>query len=693
MRLWLKQNNIKFGWSFWLSVLFFGYFASLMPSDLVNYGWSTDLARIGYVGGNYSAIQFGLLLRIVNILANLLPFSVIKNSYIIASFLGAITLGMFYKILSKIENSLKIGDEKLGFLLKNLTVVLLATSQSFLLQSRFIERYMLVVLGLEFIVLLIFRMQKQQQKFGKEHLLLVVAFVLGISYHWLFLWALLLIFISHINRKKISVSYLRYLIGTLLLIILGGILSGYLFSFNDFVVHTFEGPKNISDSLRMYGETYFNDGFNQGLVINPKQIFNTFLLLINGLKSVYGIFVAFFGLIGIRILIDKYGRKFRWGLIFLIGIFLWPSLYFSDIKMVSEISELYLLVIVVILSIFSWVGLMFVFNRLLKGLSIIHGKLTSYIFFSLVVGGLLIMSLTTHTKNFKYLNFEASQMKEILNELPEKSLLLCFDDVSCADIIYLSEIEKVGNEVEILPYYFYPKKYQLNLSKYRLFEYKEYPYIIHEIVSLALADDTRVFSMGLTNDYYRFLGFDLGFVHYLPLGNYGEILLTTPSNWPVIESLENETEGLYNNTLLENKFINLLIDNRLLNSRIYFLSGRYESGYEETNITSKIASKLSDEDFSQFLVDRNFAEQHTKNQLFVESSKNDSIDLIFSEIPLYIENGYHGRAADLVRGAIMLTPLDKDVRLKAVDVYQQIGLNELAEFEMNIYNQLSNLTH
>jgi hypothetical protein len=289
----------------------------------------------------------------------------------------------------------------------------------------------------------------------------------------------------------------------------------------------------------------------------------------------------------------------------------------------------------------------------------------------------------------KYLSFEADEMRKVINQLPEKSLLLCFDDLLCADLIYLSEVEKIGNEVRVVPYYFYPDKYELDLSDYRLFEYNQYPYIIHEIVALGLADeDTRVFSMGLTDEYYRFLGFNLGFVHYLPLGNYGEVLLTTLNDWPVIERITNETLGLENNSLLENKFVNLLINNRLLNSRTYFLSGRYENGYKEMNATSKVANKLSREDFANFLVSRNYAEQQIKNPLFVDSDKIDSIDTIFEEIPKYIEGGYNGRAADLVRGAIILDPLDKNVRLKAAEFYEEIGLKEQAKFEMSIYNQL-----
>ena len=690
MRLWLKQNIIKTKWSSWLSVLLFGYFIILIPSDLVSYGWSTDLVRIGHVGGNYSAIQFGLLLRVINIFTNLLPFSVIKNSYVLASFLGAMALGTFYKILSTIEDFLKIGDKRLGFLLKNLTVILLATSQSFLLQSLFIERYMLVVLGLEIVVLILFRKQKLRDKFDKKHILLTSVLILGISYHWLFLWALLLILISQIGNRVGLVKNLVSFVIRLLLIVLGGIIVGYLLTFNNSVSHAFEGANNISDSFKMYSKTYLSDGFSHNFRINSRQIINTFSKLISGLKSVYGVFVAFFGLIGIRILMEKFRKQSKWGLIFLIGIFLWPSIWFSDIKMISEISELYLLVIVVILSLLSWIGIMFVSNRLLKGLSIIHGQVTSYVFFSLMVGGLMMMSLIVKTNNLEFLNFEASQMKEIVNQLPEKSLILCFDDVLCADLIYLSEIEKVGSEIEVVPYYFHPQKYRLNLSEYRLFEYEEYPYILHEIVSLALANDTRIFSVGLSDDYYRFLGFDLGFVHYLPLGNYGEILLTTPNDWPIVKGLDNDTDGLNKNTLLENKFINLLIRNRILNSQIYFLSGKYEDGYIEMNTTSKIANRLSDKDFSMFLASRNNAEQHIRNQLFVESSKNDSIDKIFKEIPLYIESGYYGRAADLVRGAIMLNPLEKDIRLKAVDVYKQIGLSEIGEFEMGVYNQLLN---
>lgn len=689
MRLWLKHKNFFLRWSFWLSILFFWYFLSLVPVDLVSYGWSTDLVRTGHVGGNYSAIQFGFLLKIINVFTNLLPFSVIENSYVLASLLGAITLGVFYKLLSKIEDSLKIGDKKLGFLLKNLMVVLLGTSQSFLLQSRFIERYMLVILGLQCIALLIFKMRKKQHKYSKEHLSLVVAFILGISYHWLFLWVLFLILISHINIKTISIKYLGSLVSKLLLIILGGVVAGYLFSSNNLVAHTFEGANNIYDSFLMYSKTYLNDGFNQDFKINPKQIIYTFSSLINGLKSVYGIFITFFGLIGIRVLREKFGKKYLWGIIFLVGIFLWPSLLFSDIKIVSEVSELYNLVIIVALSIFSWIGILFVSNRLLMGFSVIHGKINSNLFFSLVVGGLMILSLSINSRDLKYLTFEADQVREILNQLPEKSLMFCFDDLICADLIYMSEIEQVGNEVDVVPYYFHPQQYKLELSDYRLFQYKEYPYIIHEIVASALFDDeTRAFSVGLTDEYYRFLGFDLGFVHYLPLGNYGEILLTTPDNWPTIEELIYEVEGLDDNTLLENKYINLLINNRLLNSQTYFLSGRYERGYEEMNTTSKVASRLSEEDFSGFLISRNHVEQHIKNQLFVESNKNDSMDKIFKEIPLYIESGYYGRAADLVRGAIMLNPKDKDIRLKAVDVYQQIGLKELANFEMSIYNQL-----
>jgi len=44
LNCWLKKACVwtvtPFSkWSFWLSILFFGYFVSLMPSDLVSYGW------------------------------------------------------------------------------------------------------------------------------------------------------------------------------------------------------------------------------------------------------------------------------------------------------------------------------------------------------------------------------------------------------------------------------------------------------------------------------------------------------------------------------------------------------------------------------------------------------------------------------------------------------------------------------
>lgn len=683
------MNNRKlwvmFYQKWWMALwLFFSwYFYRLSPDYLLTWSNSTDFVRLAYISGNYSSLQFSWLLKFLHSALIMIPLPAYKASYLIASVLGGLCLAFLYLLFTRLEEYFSFKDRFSSFLLKNTCLFFIASSSHFLMHSVFFERYLpTLVLFLAFLLSLTSYRSFQNWK-GLS--LLSVLLVFGIALHWLFLWTgfflLIVVGFRELHRGLRPSSFGWIFLG-LLTICLAFFINYGIATSNQSVDHSYLAPITLFEAAVSYGKSYFSDGFQLSLRSFSEAISSGKIALKQITSTFHWFFLSLAGVGLYRIFV--FSKKIAVFTLFF-GISLtWPFFFFinsgSEAQAFFELSTLPLLVFYASL---SYIAAYFLLSRLKLGLSLLHSPTTARLFVLFLSGIFMIVSLVLGTSKFSFtLNAQALN-EELLSQLPAHSLFFCFENLSCSDLLYLVQVENIRSDVLIIPYYYNPATYSLDVSAYQPFGYMDRFYVLHELISTALANQNNsVYAAGVSSDYYSFLGFDLGLIYYIPLGNYGQLSLSLPLQMPPAPTLGLSEQSIFtkNDTILNQYAVNL-IQNRLLSANTYFQLGLYDLGYKEMNASSIMAKKLIDERFRDFLSSRNNVEQLVKSRMFARTNHLDKVPLLLNEIPLYIAAGYNARAAVLLRGTLLLDPFNTDLRLKASTYYEQMGMYDLAQIE------------
>lgn len=624
--------------------------------------------------------QFTFLLLLLRVAGLLLPsIPLYQLGYLASSLLGGLVMSLLYVLLTYLESYFSLHNRGLAFLLKNACLFYLASTSSFLMQSIFFERYLpLVALFLGMVLLSILSKNNP----SKSILLsLFVACALGISMHWLFLWAgILILLFGHL--KKTPLLILSTLVGLVLT----------FFATNKIVIeHSFLGPKTFFALLEAYKLTYFTDGFS---LVPNFSLTNTITLwstLTDYIAKQLGWGLFAVSLVGLYRL-WFYSRKFVLLVVLFVIPFITQFILFSQIQSTDTkvFIELSAILPITFFTLLAFLGSYFLLERLFQGLSILHSPRTAWVVLMTILGGFMFITATFNTIRITLPGQPTSTTRRLLSEIRKDSLVLCFSATNCSDLLYVQQIEQRRSDIVILPYYYNPQTYSLNVSSLRPFGYQNTPQAIHEILSVALHNNIAVYASGVSQEYYSYLGFDLGLIYYIPQGNYGQLVVmlpTTLSQAPVMGEMESavftKNKGLLNDYALH------LIQNRLLSATTYFQMGNYDYGYQEMNAASIAANTLAPADFTNFLANRNGVEQLVRSSHFVPSDPLKKVPLLMKEIPRLIENGLSSKAVAYARGALLLDPFNVSLREQVSSFYRQMNMFEMALVEESIVKKIS----
>ena len=671
----------------WL--FFWWYFYSLAPAFLATYGQSTAIVRLGLSGGNLDAPIFGVLLRLIHGLA-FLPLAGYHLAYLLSAGLAAGGLGLFYVWLSRVEDGRPYSGSPLSFVMKITAVVMLSQTMSYKVQAVFLERYMLT--GVLLVVVWLSTWSLYYKVASRRlWLLYSIALAVGLTMHWIF--AVMVLFGTAVWYKKPAAKFRRHMVWPLIWLV-GVVAAGCLIAlslpFSTMPPQSYNAPTSLPAMISAYGKSYFVDGWIRETAFNPAFFIATAEWLGGGFIQMIGRWGFVFGLLGMVSLFTGRSVFWRWYVVSFGAAVLVPVLAFSPLTAQPEVVQLFSL-----LWLLYWVGFIWVFltaaaDRIFRALCVLHRPQKVW-YAILLIAGIGISSWLILGRALPvYVVDEEKIITAIIDQLPAKAVLLCFDDSMCASVLYTLAMHPSRSDLTIIPYDYHPDYYVANLEAFRPFQYRQYPYILHEILATALHDEIPVFSLAMSDDYWRFLGFDLGVVHYIPRGDFGELALVTPKDWPDQPPLSVDLPKNRSGSMLVSPMLIGLIDARVIGAMVDFKSDRYEVGYDAMNTTAAVVWQLPKSEFTQFLSTRAAVENQVRNPLFAKGQVQETADDLLKFVPLYIERGLGNRAAELCRGALMLEPTNKLVRLKVADYYDQLTLTDFARIERANAALLSN---
>lgn len=680
------MNNHRFITTFYshwwliLGIFFSWYFYHLSPNFLISFASSSDFLRLSQTGGNLAVPQFALLLMTLKfvgfVLYALPPYQL---GYLVSSMLGGLTMALLYGVFTHLETRFQLHNRGLTFLLKNACLFYLASNSSFLAQSIFFERYLPLVVFFLGAILLGFLYRNKSAK--SVLLSLFVVSALGVSIHWLFLWMGVIALLFGNFKKALLV----------VLSLLAGLLLTFAATNKTAIEHSFLAPTSIPTLATTYMSTYLTDGFSLLPTYTPVKFTTLRALLADYIARQIGWGLFALSLVGLY-RVWCYSKRMALQAVLFIAPFIAQFVLFSqtqslDTKVFIELSAI---LPITFFTLLAFLGSYFILERLYLGLSILHSPQTAWIVITTTLGGFMIASTALSAYRFTLPEQPSSTAHRLLSEIPKDSLLVCFSAVNCSDLLYVQQIEKSRSDVTILPYYYNPQTYTLNTSTLRPFGYQNTPQALHEMISVALHNNTAVYAAGVSQEYYSYLGFDLGLIYYVPQGNYGQLVVMLPktlSQAPVLGELESavftKNKGLLNDYALQ------LIQNRLLSATTYFQMGNYDYGYQEMNAASVAANTLDPADFTNFLANRNGVEQLVRSRHFVSSDPLAKVPILMREIPRLIENGLTRKAIAYARGALLLDPFNISLRHQISLYYRQMDLLEMALQEESIVKKLS----
>jgi hypothetical protein len=678
------MGKYKWGFENWLPVLigifFWWYFYSVSPPFLTTLGQSTQILRLGLTGGNMDLPMFGGLLRLIHSLT-FMPLAGYQLGYLLASGLAGAGLGLFYRLLTVMETDTVYRGTKMAYLIKILAVIGLSQTLAYKIQAIWLERYILPLILMLAVILLGHRLyHHRSDKNGLIGISLLMA--VGLTSHWAFVGlALLVVAAWYLGPKRLTGRQNWYPLGWLMAVTVSAVSLAYLLGFRPAVVNSYLASPTVGSLLLTYYRSYLADGWQLNSLIEPAKIMMTARWLVSDFIKMIGMGGFLFGLAGLILVYQSPNRVWRYYLLLFGWLAIAPLIGFSGMTGQTLISQWFLVWWLVIWASGWWQVAILVTDRLYRALCLLHRQKPVLLIMSLGWGAVAGAWLFTGRNLPAFVTDETKVMSEVLAQVPQGSVLFCFDPAMCAAVLYTQTEQALGPEVTVVPFDYQPNFYHLPIDNLRPFGYRTYPYMIHEIMATALAAGRPVVSLAPSAQYWQWLGFELGVVHFIPQGNFGQLALATPQDWPAIEPLTLKLMGPSAKAGPVSPIITKLIDNRLVSARVNFLSHRYSQGYEEMNTTAAQVWQLPKAVFENFQVARNEMENLSTNSLFAQAGEIESASLLLTQVPDLITAERYNRAAEFCRGALMLEPFDRTVRQRVAEYYGQMGLTDLMEQE------------
>lgn len=647
------------------------------------YVWMEHLVMKGESGKENPAYRVGLMS---------LGFGAIGLSFMFLS------LWKLYDLVASKENRkfILISIEFERWWLACTGTLMLGLSGLYWIYCQIAERYSLTCMLMSVMLYLSLVVFAEKNRVKKSWFILLSAMVvgLGISHQWQFItWIPLLGYFSwkmfyrkYLNYVKVIIVGLVFSLAPWLLLIIFARTSG--------VLSQIINP-SFSDVLQYVGVKYLGDGFARAQDLSSLFIQTRLdvMLKLVGIMLQYGVESFGWWISGIILMtiMYYYSRKklnVFWLVVGMAGIMLFATVFVDHLAenrfhlavLIPQFLPIYILFIPVL-----WFGLWELTKRVGEAGSVLGFKQqTNWIVIGLVLVPLMFTAKNRVSQvNLEKMNYTSEVYKDVLSALDNGALMICFQKETCDGLGYEQEVRGVRKDVTIVPSDYLPGKIALSKKSLGFFDYQESPWVIFDLV-LENIGQRSVYVMDITDDYYQLLGINLGFINYLPLGYFGQLVRGLPDELPRFEypvsdaMLSVQTEG-WNLPLVTEKA--RLARRHALNATVYMKAGMREVAYNEANYLANFFHSISATERESLDQVRESVERTTESQYYMPGFEPLPLEEVLSEVNTLWGMKAKAQALEVARGAVITDPKSVKARMLWADLLVQVGASDSAVIE------------
>ena len=653
------------------------YFSTVARNH-VSYGDSDEITTVGYLGGVAHPPGYPLLTFFTYVFTHLpFPGSIAFKANLGAMVIQVANLLLLYLISLELLNTFASKKSSNKYFCALGGALFTAVSPYFWLAANVIEKYTLL---LTLFFMTVYFLIKSKAQIGKPIFFLLSGLCAGVGvlYHPIFL-VTLIPFITTVFFKYRQKS-IKLTLSWLSLVVVGITLSGLLlyglnsrqvsFSFN--FQPSFQGLKDhimrsaYQSPLPEKSDITFHIGrsFSSALRYLQKTVMG--LLIIPFLIAAYGWWtflkknkVVALWLGGIFLLIGP-------GLLFLTGSEVTPGL---DISYSWYMLERFYVLSHGFLGIFISLGLFAVAKiRWFSKAFLVPGTIVCLLFTAVIL----------HYPKVNLQNFTLSKKitANLLDSLPENSVLICDGDIATFSLLYQHVAEGKRSDIEVVPVNFrFRSQYLLTNPNLAVPSFSQNPEFTLGLIANTITK-RPVFILDLSLNYYNLLGLTEGIL--FPQA-YGQLLRIYPDTASLTEVFL-EPVVVADETYKDIPFYNHLV---ALQAQRLALSGFIAAeGGQKTEAREYLTHALEIYPFKPYTYAQAMLQQLEtyKTNLFITGEEESPTDIQLLSVAkaAHLEGNYP-LAQTYAFGTLLKNPEIKDTHLLLQDIYLKLGDKKRSE--------------
>ncbi len=286
--------------------------------------------------------------------------------------------------------------------------------------------------------------------------------------------------------------------------------------------------------------------------------------------------------------------------------------------------------------------------------------------------------------NLKHFNFVNRFYSNVLTDLPQNSLIACFDDTSCFALMYSQEIEGVRKDITILPLAHQLVDNKLSqIPNFRGFDYKLKPFVITDPLTWNIGK-RPVFVINLPNNYSDTLGNFFGFTFYLPTEYVGELTHQLPNTLPKYDydfSHEMLNTHIPEIDKMKIGIKKMIAKNHQTNALYYLRMDQRNRTIDELNIMNTLLHQISYLDTKDIEANRIIVERGKPFDSYKLGSHSQDVEQIQKNVEQFLSKGKLNYAYKGALGIVTVDPTNVKGRIQLAEIYNRLGDNDLAKIE------------
>jgi len=407
------------------------------------------------------------------------------------------------------------------------------------------------------------------------------------------------------------------------------------------------------------------------------RILDTFPIYIQNLQQYLGWFLIVLVFLGARFafIISK---KIFWTILLLSGIgaviyplmLSWSSDQLTQVIILRQYAMFWIL-----FSIPIAIALWILFIRFVKAFSVLSPRIKIMQSILLALALLICFGkFNTFNSSLRLsgLNIFTNIHKEIINSIPQNSLFVCKDDITCGSLLFDQQVLGIKKDISILPTQYPLVKKKLELQKLNGFDYEYNPYIIFDYITWNMGKKP-VYMSGSTQVLHDILGMPYGFLYYLPRGYAGELTRKLPSELPAIDvgSSKAIVESVfYPEDLMFSLQKNIIAQYHIFNALIYEKMGQRDLARDQLNMGTNLLYDIpntADETIESYRIS---IESMGALSSWSLESQSQSLEEVMANAQKAIDIKRLNTAYVGAVGAVNLSPTNIEARLMLAKIYE-----------------------